>query len=182
MVSGHSRSQGMSRLTAFSVLVLSICAAALALPAMAEACSCAGPGEDDNVDAFYANAIKQSDGAVIARVMKVRKDENGSGSSIDDERVYTLRIRRAFKHLKRFEAGSTIRIRTSTQSSACGLGLKRGAVAGFLLYRDEGQLRGGLCGLISPKTMRRAGAYLESGEPLPQMASAGCSGASTTAA
>jgi len=172
----------MSRFTAVTVLVLSICAAVLALPAFAEACSCAGPGEDDNVDAFYANSIKQSDGAIIARVMKVETDENGTNSTIDDESVYTLRIRRAYKHLKRFEPGSTVRIRTSTQSSACGLGLKRGAVAGFLLYRYEGQLHGGLCGLISPKTMRRAGAYLESGKPLPQMASAACAGAAAPAA
>ncbi len=171
------RSEGMNRTTAFSVLILSICAAVLALPSFAQACSCVGPASGQEADAFYAQRIKDSDGAVIAKVKKVRyKGESTPGSFGDDEAIFTIRVRRAYKRFQTFPEGRKLRVHTAANGAACGLELGKGSVAGLFLDRYKGEWNGNLCGQISPKVMRRAAAYLDGGKPIPQMTSAACAG------
>ena len=178
----HRRSQGMSRFTAFTVLVLSICAAALALPTMAEACSCVGPSSEDEVAAFYAQRIKDSDAAVIARVEKVRYTGSSNSSPIDDQAIFTVKVRDAFKRLGAFPEGRTVRVHTAANGAACGLEMGRGDVAGLFLDRAKGEWNGNLCGQISPRWMRKAADYLAGGGPDRASAGSGCSGAAGNAA
>ena len=180
--SGLARSQRMSRFTAFSVLVLSICAAALALPSLAEACSCAGPSSGEDVAAFYAQRIKDSDAAIIARVAKVRYTGASGSNPIDDEAIFTVEVRKAYKRLKAFPKGRTVRVHTAANGAACGLELGKGDVAGLFLDRAKGEWDGNLCGQISPRWMRKAGAYLAGSGRVPASASAGCGGGASSAA
>jgi hypothetical protein len=170
----------MSRLTAFAVLVLSLGVAALALPALAEACSCAGPGSEEEIAPFYAQRLKDSDGAIVARVIKVRHTgESTPGSLGDDEAIFTVRVRKAYKRLGTFPEGRRVRVHTASNGATCGLELGRGAVAGLFLSRNDGEWSGNLCGQISPRWMRRAANY---DGPMPETTSAGCSGAAAVAA
>jgi hypothetical protein len=175
------RSQVMSKFTALSVLALSICLAALALPALAQACSCAGPGSEDEVGAFYAQQIKDSDAAVIARVEKIRITGTASPSPVDDEAIFTVKVRKAFKRFKAFPRGRKVHVHTAANGAACGLEMDEGTVAGLFLYRAKGEWNGNLCGQISPRWMREAGAYADGGGPKRTSAGAG-SGCSASAA
>lgn len=104
--------------------------AALALPAAdALACSCAGPAKGEK-RAFYREALKDSDGAVVARVQKLRTTDPDPAVLGDEEAVYTLRVRRAFKHLRQFPTGRVLRIRTSASGSLCGLEMREGGSTG----------------------------------------------------
>ena len=79
-----ARSRGMSRSTAISLFVLALLLAALAAPSMAEACSCAGPGRE-GVAEFYAQSIRNSDGAVVVKVEKVRVIDDDDSTFGDEE-------------------------------------------------------------------------------------------------
>ena len=173
----------MSRFTAFSVLALSICAAALALPSLAEACSCAGPASEDEAAAFYAQRIKDSDAAIIARVEKVRYTGGSGSNPIDNEAIFTVEVRKAYKRLKAFPKGRTVRVHTAANGAACGLEMGKGDVAGLFLDRAKGEWNGNLCGQISPRWMRKAADYLGAGGSQRASTGAGCSaGASGSAA
>jgi hypothetical protein len=150
----------MTRLS-FSLLGLALLFAALAIPATAEACSCAGRGKDDPRGKYYGSAIKHSAAAVHAKVTDLRIIDHDPDIGGDETAVYTLRIRQSFKRLNQFPEGREIEVRSSTQGSACGLGLKEGATPGLLLYRHEGRLHGTSCGTTSPRNLRAGYRWLQ---------------------
>jgi hypothetical protein len=86
-----ARSRGMTRLS-LSLLGLSLLVAALAIPATAEACSCAGPSNYKDVGPYWGKFIDVSDAAVVGVVKDVRH-EGDSGNPFKDDTVHTIRVR-----------------------------------------------------------------------------------------
>ena len=156
--SQQDRSRGMNRSITLSLFAFALALGALAIPSYAEACSCVGPPADkDERNAYYAERIADSDAAIVAKVLRIRRDE-GKPSFADDEDIYTLRIRRTFKGL---ESKRKVKIHTARDGATCGLELGVGAKSGLLLYREKNKWHGNLCGQAAPKSLRRGAKLLE---------------------
>ena len=149
------RNRVMSRRSGVSLFALALLVAALAIPATAEACSCAGPANGESVGEFYAEGIRNSDAAVIAAVIEMRIVDPQPEYGGDERAIYTLRIRRSFKRLERYPEGEKIRVHSSLDGASCGVGLEEGDVAGLLLFRSRGRLQATSCGRASPRNLRR---------------------------
>lgn len=113
--------------------------AALAAAGGAQACSCAqlAPGD----------ALRQADAAVVGELLEVVP----RGGGLAD---FRYEVRRVYKSARRI--GSTVAVRSTTQSAACGLPARTGRRYGLLLDRSGGRWRGGLCGVIAPRRLRAA--------------------------
>jgi hypothetical protein len=101
---GPARSGGMSRFIAVCLFALSLLLAALAIPATAEACSCAGPRNYKDVGPFWGKAIDYGDAAVVA-VMKSTRVE---GDGVNGNQVHEIRVRRNLKGPNLAPTGETI--------------------------------------------------------------------------
>lgn len=135
--------------TAMTVALLAVGAA------QAQACSCAGPAVGQERE-FYLEKLKRSDGAVVVKVLNVKRIEITDGDFTRFDARYTLRVRRAFKRFGQFPRGRVLRITTSADGATCGLGLGVGRVQGLFLYRYRGRLTSSLCSQVSRRDLRRA--------------------------
>lgn len=145
----------LTRTKQLSLTLLVAAGAALLLAGEAAACSCAGPAKGEE-RAFYKQSLKRSDGAIVARVLSVETIDKDPELSGEEDAVYELRVRRAFKRLHQFPAGRILRIRTSASGAACGLEMREGQVDGLFLYRYRGRLGASLCSRVTPANLRRA--------------------------
>lgn len=125
--------------------------------AEASACSCAGPAPGDE-ESFYRQALKRSDGAVKAKLLRRREvpDSSAGPSFGPGSVILTYRIRRVFKNQRRLSKGDRLRIETSGDGASCGIGSRPGRVDGLLLYRAGGEWTSNLCSLAPPRELRRA--------------------------
>jgi hypothetical protein len=137
------------------ITVAFIAAVALCLigAEQAAACSCAGPTKDQTVEEYVRERAKQSDGVVIAKLLRVKKHP---GASPFGEATFTYLVKRSFKHLKRLPAGKRIRIDSSLSSASCGLPQREGRRTGMFLERFEGHWASSLCSLIDAGALRAA--------------------------
>jgi hypothetical protein len=94
--------------------------------------------------------LKAADGAFTGRLLSF------SGSEDKPEAAYRYRVGRVFKDGKRLHRGQVVTVWSSCEGSACGLPKGVGRVYGLFVWRDQGRWKSGLCGVISPKTLRRA--------------------------
>jgi hypothetical protein len=135
----------MRRLASVVVLALGI---ALATAGSAAACSCIAisPG----------TKLKQSDGAVTARLLDARPlggVDPPSSSATPSEFVY--RIGRVIKGRPRLRSGRRLVVRSLWSGSSCGLSQDLGRVQGLFLRRANGRWRAGACDEIRAAQMRR---------------------------
>jgi hypothetical protein len=142
--------------------------ATLALAASASACSCAGlPGKE---------IFRLSDGAIVAKLLRV--EPVGDGFNAD----YVYRVVEALKKHNRFEAGQIRRVRSATESAACGIEQPIGTVTGLYLSRlRDGRLTSNLCSVTTPARIRRTATNLAAeaggGKRLTSAAAGGCASA-----
>ena len=118
-----------------------------------------------------------ADGAVVAKLLRV--ETVGDGLSSD----YVYRITESFKRTKRFQPGQTRRIRSATDSAACGIAAPIGSTQGLYLYRErDGRLTSNLCSVTSANRIRRTaeavGATTRSSPQQEPHPAAACSAAS----
>jgi hypothetical protein len=140
--------------------------AALALSASASACSCAGlPGKE---------IFRLSDGAIVGKLLRV--EPVGDGFNAD----YVYRVVDALKKRDRFQAGQIRRVRSATESAACGIEQPIGTVTGLYLSRlRDGHLTSNLCSITSPARIRRTAKNLAAEDGGKRLtAAAGCAAAS----
>jgi hypothetical protein len=154
----------MSRSIAATVFVLSLLFAGLAIPSLAEACSCAGPRNYKDVEPYYAEAIGRSDAAIVGVVKDVRlvddspDDAQGGG---DEQHVFTFRVRNNYKGPGLAPRGGTIEIWTSAYGASCGLELEVGERTGLLIDKRRGKLTSLLCWQAKPGWIKRGAAAVE---------------------
>jgi hypothetical protein len=126
---------------------LAIGAAVLALPLAgadaAGACSCAPPD--------VREAIRESDGAFIGRLVAVREVDRPA------EMDYVYRVGRVFNGGPGLRRGNRVRVRSARSSATCGLPHERGLLIGLFVERRNRRWHGNLCSTTSPRQMRRAG-------------------------
>jgi hypothetical protein len=156
------------RITKFGLSLVVTAIAALALSASASACSCAGlPGTE---------IFRQSDGAIVGKLLRV--EPVGDGFNAD----YVYRVVDGLKKRNRFEAGQIRRVRSATESAACGIEQPIGTVTGLYLSRlRDGRLTSNLCSITSPARIRRTAknvAAENGGKRLTSAAAGGCAAAS----
>lgn len=152
-----SRSFPMRLPPSASLLALPALAIALLLPSSAHACSCVGPGDDGWGDTF-----KQSDGAVIAKLIDVRPIGT---SEYPRNSNYIYEITEVFKRDDRFEPGQTRRIKSATDGAACGIERPIGSTHALFLLRSQGGWYSNLClSLLSKREMREAAEAAGSGQ------------------
>jgi hypothetical protein len=135
-------------------LVGVICTVALVAPAGATACSCATPESDREA----ARLALERDLAFIGVLRSVKRigDAPEPGEVIPPgSGIYRYRVIEAYGG----SPGRFVRVRSSLQSSACGLPRGRGRT--FAMGADrarDGVLGSGLCSLVSPRALRNAAA------------------------
>lgn len=107
----------------------------------AQACSCAQIAPQDS--------LRQADAAIVGRLIEVIP-RNGPRAD------YRYRVQRVYKSGRGIRRGGTILVRSAADSAACGLPEKTDRRYGLLLSRVEGHWTSGLCGVLTPKLLRRA--------------------------
>jgi len=109
----------------------------------AGACSCA----------FFSakKQMKRADGAFTGRLLSVRPAEGTT------EAAFRYRVGRAFKGGGRLRRGKVVTVWSQNSDAVCGLPQGIGVIYGLFVSREEGRWTGGLCGVVSPSKMRRAG-------------------------
>lgn len=124
------------------VVLVAVVVSLLTQAVPARACQCA-PG--DPRDQFEA-----AEGAMVGTVLSRRPAENRD--------VLTFRVDEAFKG----ELGETVDVYTSSQETACGLGVQEGDQLGLLMsYAEtEGTWGASSCDAMAPDELRRAAAPL----------------------
>ena len=113
-------------------------AVALLAPASAVACSCVPLGPA---------AVRGADAAVIAKLKRVRADEDGS------EATFVYRVRHALVG-RRLAEGDRLKVRSALDSAACGLPRERRRY-GLVLGRSHGRWSASLCSQTTPKALRK---------------------------
>ena len=125
-------------------LVLS--AAILTLPLVAAesafACSC--------VQIAPETKLKQSDGAVVARLLQVEPLESSRFSA-----DFVYRTGRVLKGKPRLRRGRRLVVRSPLSSASCGLSEREGRLTGLFLYREDGRWNSNSCNEVTAATMRR---------------------------
>lgn len=111
------------------------------LPAGAQACSCAPQPP--------AESLRQADGAVVGRLVKVLP--HGPLHA-----VYRYEVLHVYKGADAIQAGKTLDVHSSRRAAACALPRRTGRSYGLFLSQRNGRWFGGICGVISPKRLRDA--------------------------
>jgi hypothetical protein len=113
----------------------------LMLVSVAAACSCAPRSP--------AEAYGESDGAIMARLVKVLPQ--GSLRA-----VYRYEVRRVYRGAATIDAGEVLSVHSARRAAACALPRRIGHSYGLFLTLHRGRWYGGICGVVSPKRMRAA--------------------------
>lgn len=113
---------------------------AMLAPANALACSCAPQAP--------AEALRESDAAVVARLVKVLPH----GKLHAD---YRYEVRQVYRG-SGIEEGQMLTVRSGRRAAACALPRRLHHVYGLFLARRQGKWFGGICGVIEPRRLRHA--------------------------
>jgi hypothetical protein len=115
--------------------------AMLVLADGAMACSCAPQAP--------AEALEESDAAVVARLVKVLPH----GKLHAD---YRYEVRQVYRGRESIEKGQMLSVRSGRRAAACALPRRLDHVYGLFLARREDNWFGGICGVIEPRRLRHA--------------------------
>jgi hypothetical protein len=107
----------------------------------AMACSCAPQAP--------AEALRESDAAVVARLVKVLPH----GKLHAD---YRYEVRQVYRGEAMIDQGRMLTVRSGRRAAACALPRRLGRVYGLFLARRQGTWLGGICGVIEPRRLRHA--------------------------
>ena len=114
----------------------------------AAACSCA----------FIApeTKLKQSDGAVVARLVRVKPIDDGDNvHSSADPTDFVYRTGRVYKGKQTgLRRGRRLVVRSVRSSATCGLSAEVGRLTGLFMDRQGGRWHSNLCSEVTPKQMR----------------------------
>jgi hypothetical protein len=114
---------------------------AMLLPASgAMACSCAPQAP--------AEALEESDAAVVARLVKVLPH----GKLHAD---YRYEVRQVYRG-KGIDKGQMLTVRSGRRAATCALPRRLDHVYGLFLARRQDQWFGGICGVVEPRRLRHA--------------------------
>lgn len=114
---------------------------ALLFSSSAQACSCA--------QIVPADALRGADAAIVGKLIEVIPRSHLRAD-------YRYRVQRVYKAGQGIRRGGTIAVRSAADSAACGLPTQSGRRYGVLLTRAEERWTSGLCGVLTPKLMRKA--------------------------
>ncbi|HXS33163.1 MAG TPA: hypothetical protein VN758_05235 [Solirubrobacterales bacterium] len=115
--------------------------AMLVLASGAVACSCAPQAP--------AEALRESDAAVVARLVKVLPH----GKLHAD---YRYEVRQVYRGPETIDKGQMLTVRSGRRAAACALPRRLDHVYGLFLARRQDQWFGGICGVIEPRRLRHA--------------------------
>jgi hypothetical protein len=94
--------------------------------------------------------LKAADGAFTGRLLSVRPGHDTS------EAALRYRVGRVFKGNRRLHRGKVVTVWDEYSGTTCELPRGVGEVYGLFVSRDEGRWTASLCGVVSPRAMRRA--------------------------
>jgi hypothetical protein len=114
---------------------------ALLFSSSAQACSCA--------QIAPADALHRADAAIVGELIEVVPRGHVRAD-------YRYRVQRVYKVGQSLRPGRTIAVRSAADSAACGLPAQIGRRYGVFLTRAVGRWTSGLCGVLTPKLMRKA--------------------------
>jgi hypothetical protein len=115
--------------------------AMLALADGAMACSCAPQAP--------AEALEQSDAAVVARLVKI----SPHGKLHAD---YRYEVRQVYRGPETMDKGQMLTVRSGRRAATCALPRRLGHVYGLFLAHRQGKWFGGICGVVEPRRLRHA--------------------------
>ncbi|HEY6551436.1 MAG TPA: hypothetical protein VIY71_09595 [Solirubrobacterales bacterium] len=115
--------------------------AVLVLANGAMACSCAPQAP--------AEALEESDAAVVARLVKVVP----RGRFHAD---YRYEVRQVYRGKAMIEQGQMLTVQSGRRAAACALPRRLDHVYGLFLARRQDHWFGGICGVIEPRRLRHA--------------------------
>ncbi len=115
--------------------------AMLVLADGAMACSCAPQAP--------AEALEQSDAAVVARLVKVLPH----GKLHAD---YRYEVRQVYRGAAEIDKGQMLTVRSGRRAATCALPRRLNHVYGLFLTRARGRWFGGICGVLEPRRLRHA--------------------------
>jgi hypothetical protein len=115
--------------------------AMLVLADGAVACSCAPQAP--------AEALEQSDAAVVARLVKVLPH----GKLHAD---YRYEVRQVYRGEAAIEKGQMLTVRSGRRAATCALPRRLGHLYGLFLAHRQGKWFGGICGVVEPRRLRQA--------------------------
>jgi hypothetical protein len=121
--------------------VVLVVLAMLMLASGAMACSCAPQAP--------AEALEQSDAAVVARLAKVLPH----GKLHAD---YRYEVRQVYRGPETIDKGQMLTVRSGRRAAACALPRRLDHVYGLFLARRQGKWFGGICGVVEPRRLRHA--------------------------
>jgi hypothetical protein len=107
----------------------------------AVACSCAPQPP--------AESLREADGAVVGRLVKVLP--HGPLHA-----VFRYEVRHVYKGAGSIDAGRMLDVHSARRTAACGLPRRTGRSYGLFLSRRHGHWFGGICGVIAPQRLRAA--------------------------
>ena len=119
--------------------MIGVVLAMLVLADGAVACSCAPQAP--------AEALRESDAAVVARLVEVMP----RGKLHAD---YRYEVRQVYRGAASIDKGQMLTVRSGRNAAACALPRRLNHVYGLFLTRARGRWFGGICGVISPQRMR----------------------------
>ncbi len=125
------------------LLVGALLAALVALigSASAAACSCAPQAP--------AEALDQSDAAIVARLVKVMP----RGRLHAD---YRYEVRRVYRGKAVIDRAQMVTVRSGRRAASCALPRRLNHVYGLFLTRRQDRWFGGICGVIEPRRLHHA--------------------------
>jgi hypothetical protein len=109
----------------------------LAFAASAPACSCAPMRP--------AEALRQSDAAIVGRLVKVMP----RGTHAD----YRYEVQRVYRGGQAIERDQMLSVRSARRAATCALPRRLGHRYGLFLTRAGGRWASGLCGVIEPRRL-----------------------------
>ena len=114
----------------------------------AAACSCAFVAPEAK--------LRQSDGAVIARLVRVKPIDDGDNvHSSADPTDFIYRTGRVYKGKpKGLRRGRRLVVRSVRSSATCGLSTEVGRLTGLFMDRQGGRWHSNLCSEVTPQQMR----------------------------
>jgi hypothetical protein len=120
--------------------VVLVVLAMLVLASGAMACSCAPQAP--------AEALEESDAAVVARLVKV----TAHGKLHAD---YHYEVRQVYRG-DGIEEGQMLSVRSGRRAATCALPRRLDHIYGLFLAHHQGKWFGGICGVVEPRRLRHA--------------------------
>ncbi len=107
----------------------------------AMACSCAPQAP--------AEALEQSDAAVVARLVKVLPHGRLQAD-------YRYEVRQVYRGKAEIDKDQMLTVRSGRRAAACALPRRLDHLYGLFLARRQGKWFSGICGVVEPRRLRHA--------------------------